>query len=208
MLDPEQYGTYCRNDLLYTEEPLSGYVSGGYHPVSLGDEFNEGRYVVSHKLGWGLHSTVWLAYDRQLVLGQNPFSSSLWLTVPREGERVALKILVAAPPKKEWQTLKRLAGHAQQGDLARNNIVQYLGDFTHQGPNGFHQCIVLELLGPDLRRFAHMRPRGYPRPMIDGNTVRRMAGHLIKAVSFMYNAGMDHEDLQHGDKTNFIFTRG
>lgn len=78
MLDLEQYGTYCRNDLLYTEEPISGYVPGGYHPVALGDILHEGRYMIHHKLGYGSHSTVWLADDRRSVFWTNPNSSRLF----------------------------------------------------------------------------------------------------------------------------------
>lgn len=37
-------------------------ISGGYHPVRLGDLYNE-RYNVIRKLGWGYFSTVWLCWD-------------------------------------------------------------------------------------------------------------------------------------------------
>ena len=46
-------------------EPLTLYRSGGYHPVHLGDIMQEGRYVIVHKLGWGLDGTIWLARDRK-----------------------------------------------------------------------------------------------------------------------------------------------
>ena len=46
-------------------EPLTLYRSGGYHPVHLGDIMQEGRYVIVHKLGWGLEGTIWLARDRK-----------------------------------------------------------------------------------------------------------------------------------------------
>ena len=47
------------------EEDEQEYCAGGYHPVSLGDTFKEGRYTVVKKLGWGHFSTVWLARDAQ-----------------------------------------------------------------------------------------------------------------------------------------------
>ena len=38
-------------------------VTGGYHPVKIGELYNTGRYVVVRKLGWGHFSTVWLVRD-------------------------------------------------------------------------------------------------------------------------------------------------
>lgn len=38
-------------------------ILGGYHPVQLGNSFND-RYKVIKKLGWGHFSTVWLATDK------------------------------------------------------------------------------------------------------------------------------------------------
>ncbi len=42
------------------------YCAGGYHPVRLGDVYND-RYQVLRKLGFGLYSTVWLARDLRSV---------------------------------------------------------------------------------------------------------------------------------------------
>jgi hypothetical protein len=46
-------------------ENIRKYCPGGYHPVRLGDKFND-RYIVEHKLGHGGFSTVWLAQDTQM----------------------------------------------------------------------------------------------------------------------------------------------
>lgn len=46
------------------EDP-NGYHTMLYFPVSLGDLFENGRYRVIHKLGWGGFATVWLARDSQ-----------------------------------------------------------------------------------------------------------------------------------------------
>ena len=43
--------------------PLHGGGAGGYHPVSVGERYKEGRYTVLQKLGWGHFSTVWLVSD-------------------------------------------------------------------------------------------------------------------------------------------------
>lgn len=44
-------------------EDLEKYEAGGFHPVHLGDLYDDGRYKVVHKLGAGGFSTVWLARD-------------------------------------------------------------------------------------------------------------------------------------------------
>ncbi|CAJ0879981.1 5821_t:CDS:2 [Entrophospora sp. SA101] len=38
------------------EEDLKDYCTGGYHPIKIGDVFNEGRYTVVRKLGWVVKS--------------------------------------------------------------------------------------------------------------------------------------------------------
>lgn len=44
-------------------EGHEGYRKGGYHPVTVGEIYNQ-RYLVQKKLGWGHFSTVWLCLDR------------------------------------------------------------------------------------------------------------------------------------------------
>ena len=42
--------------------------NGGFYPARIGESFDNGRYVVIRKLGFGNFSNVWLAKDRKLVL--------------------------------------------------------------------------------------------------------------------------------------------
>jgi len=39
--------------------------AGGFYPVRLGETFEDGRFVITRKLGWGGFSSVWLARDRK-----------------------------------------------------------------------------------------------------------------------------------------------
>ena len=59
----ENLTTIPKSSCLISQERVSLYRPGGYHPVCLGDTFNEKRYTIIHKLGWGGFSTVWLARD-------------------------------------------------------------------------------------------------------------------------------------------------
>ncbi|KAF5974336.1 CMGC SRPK kinase [Fusarium coicis] len=58
-------------------EWIEDYRPGGFHPVHLGDLFNDGQFKVVRKLGEGAYSTVWLAHDL------------------RNSRYVALKILIS-----------------------------------------------------------------------------------------------------------------
>lgn len=62
--------------------PLWLAVAGGYHPVKIGDVYNN-KYVVEKKLGWGHFSTVWLASDKYVCVGFE--CVCLWL--PRSRDR-------------------------------------------------------------------------------------------------------------------------
>jgi serine/threonine-protein kinase SRPK3 len=59
---------YVATETIKTEEKISRYRPGGFHPIALGNSFKQGRYTVVHKLGYGGFSTVWVAYDDMLVL--------------------------------------------------------------------------------------------------------------------------------------------
>ena len=56
---------FTAGSLVRTEENVVRYCKGGFHPTCIGDEFNDGRYKIRMKLGWGGFSTVWLAADRR-----------------------------------------------------------------------------------------------------------------------------------------------
>lgn len=49
-------------------EPLDYYSKQKFHPVHLMDTFQDNRYMVIRKLGYGSFSTVWLARDSKYVI--------------------------------------------------------------------------------------------------------------------------------------------
>ncbi|KAJ5084579.1 kinase-like protein [Penicillium alfredii] len=44
-------------------EDLDRYCPGGYHPIQIGDDLDDGQYRLVDKLGYGGYSTLWLARD-------------------------------------------------------------------------------------------------------------------------------------------------
>ncbi|OOO08217.1 Calcium-binding EF-hand-containing protein [Aspergillus oryzae] len=65
-----------------------------------------------------------------------------------------------------------------------------LDSFSHEGPNGVHQCLVFELLGPSVDRIlADYRER---HDKLCPETVLQMSTQLLKALKFIHSAGMSH----------------
>ncbi|OJJ72713.1 hypothetical protein ASPBRDRAFT_65046 [Aspergillus brasiliensis CBS 101740] len=184
----ENLSVYEQSDLLYNQERLSKYRPGGYHPVCLGDTFKNGRYEIQHKLGWGGFSTVWLANDRE-----------------RE-QWVSLKIVTAdattSQRSRELQSLQFLQEYGE-GRPASKYVVSLLDDSIHQGPNGTHQCLVFELLGPSVGKVID----DYYSfgDTLEMDIILRMSEQLLEAISFIHKAGMGHggADISGG---NIAFT--
>lgn len=118
----------------YTEE-IEHYEEGGFHPVHLGDTFDEGRYKVIQKLGFGGFSTVWLARDG---------IDNKW---------VALKIIDAEHSAPDF----RSTTHHYTAAVAHGSerVVATSRKFAFEGPNGRHSCAVLPVLGPSLADLSY-----------------------------------------------------
>lgn len=117
------------------QEDSGDYCKGGYHPVRLGDLFNN-RYSIIRKLGWGHFSTVWLAWDL------------------KDRRFVALKIVKSASHYTETaideMKLLRTVHTADLTHTGYKHVVQLTDDFKIVGINGSHICMVFEVLGHNL----------------------------------------------------------
>ncbi|KAI0861052.1 serine protein kinase [Xylaria cubensis] len=167
-------------------ERVEDYRPGGYHPVHLGDLFNNGQYKVARKLGEGSYSTVWLAHD----LENNRY--------------VALKILVSkfSGSTNELRILHHIGQVAPA--QAAEYTTQLLDDFEHRGPNGLHQCLIFELMGPTVNTMVEELPQFKPR--VWGMKIRyptQMAKSILKqslkSLAFLHEHGIAHGDLQPGN---------
>lgn len=88
-------------------------------------------------------------------------------------------------PTQELQILQTL-----QKKRAAHQIVQLLGSFIHQGPNGSHQCLVFELLGPTVNFVVEDYRMGGDQ--LDAVTILRMTRRLLKAIASIHAAGYAH----------------
>ncbi|KAK0611714.1 kinase-like domain-containing protein [Immersiella caudata] len=163
----------------FSEEALSRYCTGGYHPVRIGDVFNGGRYKVLRKLGHGAYSTVWLACDL------------------KTNQHVALKILTAESYGNGHDTFELdILRHIRTLDTSHpgvDHILSLLNEFGHRGPNGNHMCLVAKPMGPDMIKCRRLFPKArIPLPM-----VKKIAARLLLALDFLHDkCGIIHTDIK------------
>ncbi|KND00995.1 CMGC/SRPK protein kinase [Spizellomyces punctatus DAOM BR117] len=176
---PEELNSSDESEFSEEEEDAEDYCKGGYHPVNIGDVFNEGRYTVLRKLGWGHFSTVWLARDHKF------------------NRPVALKIVKSAPHYTETaldeiKLLDKVVS-ANRDNPERRCVVELYDWFKHRGPHGTHVCMAFEVLGPNLltliRQYHH---RGIPVPI-----VQRITKQVLMGLDYLHReCAIIHTDLK------------
>lgn len=170
---PEQDPRYAKTD----SESESEYTKGGYHAVQIGDTFNNKRYRVLQKLGWGHFSTVWLCHDYL------------------HNTHCALKIQKSNPSyteaaRDEIMLLEALNQQRSSGDVY---VLELIDQFDHRGENGMHVCLVFEMLGKSLLSFIKsFNYNGAPYPL-----VKIIAKQILHGLAFIHEkCKMVHTDLK------------
>lgn len=89
-------------------EGADGYKKGGYHPVFVGEVYNN-RYTILKKLGWGHFSTVWLCDDA------------------KTGEKVAMKVQKSAEHYMEaaFDEIELLNSVTKQAAFEETEMLEY-----------------------------------------------------------------------------------
>ncbi|KAJ3155414.1 serine/threonine protein kinase, CMGC group [Geranomyces michiganensis] len=176
---PKDDSSEEESDFSEEEEDAEDYCKGGYHPINVGDIFNDGRYTILRKLGWGHFSTVWLAQDHKF------------------DRPVALKIVKSAPHYTETaldeiKLLDKVVS-ANRENPERRCVVELYDWFKHRGPHGTHVCMAFEVLGPNLltliRQYHH---RGLHIPI-----VQRIVKQVLMGLDYLHReCGIIHTDLK------------
>ncbi|KAF1913678.1 kinase-like domain-containing protein [Ampelomyces quisqualis] len=157
-------------------EPVESYRRGKPHPVKIEDIFQADRYQykIIRKLGHGSFSTVWLA------------------ECTNDPRYVAIKILSsdASSTSKEVQINRIIRANA----TARGHIVTLLDSFKHDGPNGEHECLVFEPMGPAVA--ACYDPDYNP---ILAWQAKSICKQLLTALKCLHDLGIAHSDSNPGN---------
>lgn len=113
------------------------------------------------------------------------------LTYKRKNQWVSLKILTADSSResRELRNLRHLEKSSERS-LSSKYIVQLFDSFTHQGPNGLHQCLVFELLGPSVNKV--LTDYYDSEDNLETEDIFRMTEQLLEAIQFIHDAGMGH----------------
>ncbi|KAM5433470.1 hypothetical protein MferCBS31731_007107 [Microsporum ferrugineum] len=166
-------------------EDLEGYTPGGYHPTIIGDSFCDSRYTIVHKLGFGGYSTIWLARDQH------------------RQRYVSLKILVGAASQdsNEGKILQLLAKGASNC-VERQFIPPLLDQFSFDGPNGRHLCLVGEPAGCSIASSKENSTNFmFPR-----DAARSVAAQLIMGVSYLHANDVCHGGVFSPELSTMGFT--
>ncbi|CAD8200635.1 unnamed protein product [Paramecium octaurelia] len=156
-------------------EDYEDYKKDGYHPVSIGDKFHNGRFQVIQKLGWGHFSTVWLAHDKQsethvalkIQKSKQSYQESAIDELEllkdlqkhlKDEKWVQYQQQLSQIPKLDYSTLKWYDPNIKNTEqdmeikvkLNETYCVEMVDNFIHYGMHGKHYCTVFEVLGPSL----------------------------------------------------------
>ncbi|KAG6222083.1 hypothetical protein E4U26_005531 [Claviceps purpurea] len=175
------------DDFLYAgdewacEDPTR-YKQFGLHPIILGDvlpkpltcvsDVNKApRYRIMFKLGFGAFATVWLARD--LV----------------DKRYVAVKVGHGSDnplPDRECEILSQIR-ETGPGKYGHDRVIELLDAFVVEGPNGFHQCLVTEVISP----------------LSDSDTRKHCSYDVIQQIvegfAFLHGEGIVHGDPHIGN---------
>ncbi|KAG6099412.1 hypothetical protein E4U30_006684 [Claviceps sp. LM220 group G6] len=155
-------------------EPLYRYRPGGYHPTALGDALKDGRYKILHKLGWGGFATTWAAKDR------------------KDDRYVAIKITMSELENSRELKVLRALSALSENHPGSAHVNRLLDHFTLVGPNGTHNCLVLELVGPGVQELVLERFKDHRLP---SRLAKVFAKQALQGLDFLGANDIGHGDL-------------
>jgi serine/threonine-protein kinase SRPK3 len=106
----------------------------------------------------------------------------------RDQQYVALKVSVAETKTKirELKVLHTLR-ELNRGEISSQHVMQLLDHFDIEGPNGKHECLVVEFLGPSVADVLDMRFDGERLP---GELAKTTMQQALVGLAFIHKHGI------------------
>lgn len=164
-------------------ERLELYVPGGYHPVMI-DDLLHNRYRIVDKLGFGGHSTIWLARDEVIQCYVTVKAGISSLSCPRRAPDILRALTRSRTSSK--------APHASPDAKMCAALPNILDAFDVRGPNGTHPCYTLTPAEGSLKE-------AYFSDLFSVQVARALASKLTIAVAFVHSQG-----FVHGGRSRYI----
>jgi serine/threonine protein kinase len=169
-------------DLTFASEARGMPAAEGYGwaQFEFGEQIGrDKRYTITRKLGWGMHSSTWLARDGDK---DNAFVAIKALTghITEMYDRAVV-----------WEAdAPRLLSYPPLSP----HCTPLLDEFTipGKGSAGKHMCFVLPLYGGDVKALVQSRNTPFPLPV-----AKRITLHLLRGIVHMHGRDVVHTDLKH-----------
>ena len=103
--------------------------------------------------------------------------------------KVLVGDLTIADKKGGWDELGILKVTREKGPQSwgYHHVCQLLDNFTHQGPNGNHICLVLEAMSLSVLDVYRAIPGAMPIPLL-----KRVSKHVLRALQYLHECGIIH----------------
>ncbi|QDS72468.1 hypothetical protein FKW77_009814 [Venturia effusa] len=156
------------------------YLEGRFRAICIGNVY-QGRYVVLGKLGFGMHSTVWLVHDART---ERYFAMKVLSTETTGTKRDGF----------ELEVLKHL--QSSNTDHPGHPYVSNLVDsFQSWSIIGLTVFLIFELMGETLGRFTDRK--SFPiEQVMPLKYLKRFAKQLLLGLDHAHKSGVVHTDLK------------
>lgn len=169
-------------------EDIEDYHPGGYHPISIGDTFDHGRFRILHKLGFGGSSTVWLARDQRK---EGDLSRLVALKAMR-ADVSSSKVTSEIPELVISQRLRASLPPSDSGLFQTADL-----HFFIQGPNGSHLFLIFPLAGPSILAMCDSPGRTAGSRRLRADLAKKVAKQTTMMIHHLHCTGIVHGGKQH-----------
>jgi serine/threonine-protein kinase SRPK3 len=112
------------------------------------------------------------------------------LQLDRRQEYVALKVCVAEVyGKGRERKVMRILADLNSGEAGSQHLMQFLDAFDVEGPNGKHECLVLEFLGPSV---SDVLEGVWGDPKLPGPIAKAVMHQALEGLAYLHKHNIGH----------------